>query len=420
MEQATGSLVFAAAPVDAEAARRRWLVAALLCFVTILFDGYDTSVIAFAAPGLVQDWHVAPAAFTPAFVATSLGAVIGYLCCGALAARFGHRRVIAGSVGFFAVMSLATVLATDIASMTMFRFVTALGLGGAIPTAIALASDHAAPRRRELTATLVTVAIVFGGTIGGIVAVPVLRRWGWQGPFVLGAILPALLFPALLLRLPDTPVRGTGRGSPGALFAPGLGMPTILLWAMTLLSFMQSYSFTYWLPLLMTSFGFDRASASLGNTYTGAGAIAGVVLMMAFIQRTGSARYLACAFTVGGLFVLLTAFGGLSNSYLPWLLFATGAGLGIGGVGQAAIGAMLYPASTRTTGVGWSSAMGRIGSIVGPGIAGAFVGLEWPARDIIALAAVPAFASAATALAIFAVTRRRPAPEEAATEEAHV
>jgi MFS family permease len=56
--------------------------------------------------------------------------------------------------------------------------------------------------------------------------------------------------------------------------------------------------------------------------------------------------------------------------------------------------------------------MGRIGSILGPGIAGAFLGLQWPARDVIALAAVPAVAAAATALGIFLLARRRPSMEE--------
>jgi AAHS family 4-hydroxybenzoate transporter-like MFS transporter len=393
-------------PIHAAAARR---AAALLCFLTILLDGYDTAVISFAAPSLAHDWSLPAAAFTPAFIATSLGAVIGYLSCGALTARFGHRRVVAASVGFFGMMSLATVFAVDIASLTALRFITALGLGGAIPTAIALASDHASQQHRERTATIVTVAIVIGGTVGGAIAVPLLRQWGWQAPFVLGGILPLLLLPALLLWLPDTPVRSTHAGSPRALFTSGFAVPTLLLWAMTFLSFMQSYSFTYWLPLLLTSFGFDRASAALGNTYIGAGAIGGVVLMALFVQRVGSARYLAAAFTVGAGFVLLIAYGSLPNSTLPYLLFLTGAGLGIGGVGQAAIGAMLYPAVIRTTGVGWSSAMGRIGSILGPGIAGAFLGLRWPARDIIALAAVPAFAAATTAFAIFVLARRKEA-----------
>lgn len=384
---------------------RAGLFASILCFIVILLDGYDTGVVAYTAPALAHDWNLSPAAFTPAFVATSLGAVIGYISCGPLAARLGHRRLVIASVAFFGLMSIATLWATDMPSLTALRFITALGLGGAIPTSIALASIHAPAASRERTATIVTVAIVIGGTIGGYVSVPLLRHWGWPGPYVLGGIAPLLLIPALVAWLPDAPVRG-GVGSPAALFAPGLAAPTVLLWAMALLSFMQSYSFTYWLPLLLTSFGFDRASASLGNTYTGLGAIAGVLLMASLVGRVGSARYLAAAFTVGAGLVLVFAWGKLPNAAVPLLLMLTGAGLGIGGVGQAAIASMLYPAALRTTGVGWSSAMGRIGSIVGPGIAGYFVHLHWPARTIIALAAAPALAAAAAALTIFLLARR--------------
>ena len=117
-------------------------------------------------------------------------------------------------------------------------------------------------------------------------------------------------------------------------------------------------------------------------------------------------RYLAIAFTIGAGFVLLFAWGSLPNEVVPPLLVICGAMLGIGGVGQAAIAAAIYPARLRTTGVGWSSAMGRIGSIVGPGIAGFFLHLQWPARNIIAVAAVPALGAAAAALGIFLQTRR--------------
>jgi AAHS family 4-hydroxybenzoate transporter-like MFS transporter len=380
------------------------MAACILCFIVILLDGYDTGVVSYTAPTLAHDWNLGVAAFTPAFIATSLGAVLGYVSCGALAARFGHRWLVIASVTFFGLMSLATIWAADIPSLTVLRLVTALGLGGAIPTSIALAAAHGSPATRERRATVVTVAIVVGGTIGGYVSVPLLRRWGWQGPYVLGGILPLLLVPALLAWLPDAPVHG-GKSSARSLFTPGLAASTLLLWAMALLSFMQSYSFTYWLPLLLTSFGFDRTSASLGNTYTGLGAIAGVLLMAWAVGRVGSARYLAGAFATGAVLVLVFAWGPLPNAAVPMLLVVTGAALGIGGVGQAAIASMLYPAALRTTGVGWSSAMGRIGSIVGPGIAGFFLHLQWPARNIIALAAIPAAAASLAALAIALRTR---------------
>jgi len=101
---------------------RAGLLTAVLCFVVILLDGYDTGVVSYAAPTLAREWHVTAAAFTPAFVATSLGAVIGYISCGRLAARFGHRRLVLASVAFFGTMSMVSLLASDMVSLTVLRF----------------------------------------------------------------------------------------------------------------------------------------------------------------------------------------------------------------------------------------------------------------------------------------------------------
>jgi hypothetical protein len=193
-----------------------------------------------------------------------------------------------------------------------------------------------------MTAAVVTVAIIFGGTLGGMAAVPLLHQFGRPALFVVGALLSLALAPALGTWLPDRPrppvPSGSTGGSVAALFQAGLALPTALLWAMAFLTFMPSYTFTYWLPPLLTSFGFGRPTAALGNTYIGSGAIAGVVLMVLLVRFVGSARYLAIAFAVGTCFVLLLALGGLPADWIPALLFLIGAGLGIGGVGQAAIG----------------------------------------------------------------------------------
>jgi len=97
------------------------------CFLTILLDGYDTAVISFTAPPSRMTGACRPPP-SPGFRRNQPRRGDRYLSCGALAARFGHRRLVIASVGFFGLMSLATILATDITELTVFRFVTALGL----------------------------------------------------------------------------------------------------------------------------------------------------------------------------------------------------------------------------------------------------------------------------------------------------
>ena len=75
-------------------------------------------------------------------------------------------------------------------------------------------------------------------------------------------------------------------------------------------------------------------------------------------------------------------------------------------IGQLTMAVSLYSTGARTTGLGWASALGRAGSIVGPGIAGILIGLALPGKDILLLTAVPVLIAAACAVLL----RRRSRP----------
>ena len=81
----------------------------VLCFFAILFDGIDTTAIGVVVPTLSRSWAIPPAAFTAAFLATNLGAVVGYIACGPIADRIGRRPLIIVSVVWFGVCTLLTV-----------------------------------------------------------------------------------------------------------------------------------------------------------------------------------------------------------------------------------------------------------------------------------------------------------------------
>jgi predicted MFS family arabinose efflux permease len=69
-----------------------WLICAV-CFCVMAVDGFDTAAIAYVAPSLTQLWHLPQAAMTPAFVATSAGAVVGYVASGAIARTIPRRTM---------------------------------------------------------------------------------------------------------------------------------------------------------------------------------------------------------------------------------------------------------------------------------------------------------------------------------------
>lgn len=389
-----------------------WIIA--VCFLIVLLDGLDTTSIAFVAPLLAREWGMPAAAFTPAFIATSIGAVIGYMACGPLAQRFGHRMTGGGSVVLFGLGTLMTAAAYDVSSLSVLRLVSAIGLGGALPIAVAAAAQVASPKRKETVAMLVATGLSAGAVVGGIIGGPLMREYGWASIFVLGGVLPLLLLPAFLRALArsdferevDVPVRQQANPI-AALFRNGLSAHTTLLWLFAFLIFIAAYALTFWIPTLLTSFGFDPDQAPLGAAAFGAGGLVGSLLMMTIVSRWGIKSVLMATTLLAMASVAVVSQAAVPAGMVLPLVAGLGAGLITGCVGQSALAVSFYPAGLRATGVGWAAASGRIGSIVGPALGGVMLSFGWSARDVILTSIVPAALAMLALAAIGLIERKR-------------
>jgi AAHS family 4-hydroxybenzoate transporter-like MFS transporter len=65
-----------------------------------------------------------------------------------------------------------------------------------------------------------------------------------------------------------------------------------------------------------------------------------------------------------------------------------------------ALAATYYPTSLRSTGIGWSLGVGRVGSVIGPVLGGYLMHLQWSQSQLFIAAAVPAFVSLCGVLGI--------------------
>ncbi len=390
------------------ASRSAWIALAL-SFVAVLLDGLDTSSIGVAAPAIAAHFMVSPASLTPAFVLTSVGAVLGYLASGPLVSRWQARPVLIASVAAFGVLSLATPLAGSVWQLAVLRLITAIGLGAALPSAIAIATSQCPPRLKETAAVIVGTGLAAGGILGGVLGAVLTAHLGWQSIFVIGGVLPLALSLALLLWLPRPTAAGDlvptkqhdghrgGLKLIGNLLATGLATRTISLWIFSFLIFVDGYALVFWLPTLLIKFGFSPEYAQLGISFFSAGGLVANVVVMLLVSRLPIARVLLLAVVLG----VISAAGLAAHDMIQvgvWLLIAgTGAGLISCSVGQSALAVAIYPEALRTHGVGFSAAAGRIGSIVGPAIAGLLVSMEVAPKAIVLAATIPAL------LAIFAL-----------------
>jgi MFS transporter, AAHS family, 4-hydroxybenzoate transporter len=413
--------------VDTRGAGRT--LALLICFLVIVLDGFNTTSISFVVPTLAHQWHLAPALFTPVFVATNIGAALGFMLTGPLAQRFGQRMVGVSSVVLFGGATLLTMYSTNVAMLAALRLVAAIGLGAALPIAITASASIIGVKHKVAASLLVTTGMSVGAVAGGVIGGPLMTQFSWQAIFVVGGVLPFVLVPPFFRVLAVGGVADTGAAAAApatasaapatkaanpltALFRPGLALYTSLLWLFSFLIFMDVYALLFWVPTLLPAFGFPIDRAPVGMAAFSIGGLSGNVLMtvaVALMTLAGQVRVKSAL--AMGIVLVIASVAALGQLTLPQgvvllLIGVIGAGLVNGIMGQTALAVAFYPPELRATGVGWGHAIGRVGSFVGPAIGGALLSLGWPVRDIVVTAALPAAAAIVT-LAAIALTSRK-------------
>jgi MFS transporter, AAHS family, 4-hydroxybenzoate transporter len=438
MERVDVAEVIDRAPVGA--LQRRVLA---LCFLVSMLDGFDTQSIAFVAPAIAQDWGLKPMQFSLLFSATMAGTALGAALFGRVADLLGRRALIAASVTLFGLMSLGCTLSSGFASLLTLRLLAGIGLGGAIPNFIALASEYAPARARARLVVLTLWGFPFGAVVGGLASAPIIERFGWRAVFAAGGIAPLLLVFCLLRLLPESlryltlraraepqlvqllrRIEPSGDFAPGAryvlpeapvsaqrmglLFKRPLAAGTLLLGAALFLSLLLSYLLVNWIPLLFRQLGLPLRTAVLGTVALNAGGIVGSYCISRLMDRTGrSLPALAASYVLAALVVAGMGLPGLSAAAL--LTITAGAGFFLIG-NQMAVSAYIadyYPSALRATGLGVTQALGRCGSLLGPLVAGELLSSGAAAAQVFKLGAIPALGVVASLLVLRSIQPTR-------------
>ncbi len=175
-----------------------------LCFVVIAIDGFDTAIIGFIAPALRAEWRLGVAQLGPLFAAGLFGLMLGALAVGPLADRHGRKTMLVVSMVVFGVASLASAFSGGLGALIVWRFMTGLGLGGAMPMTITLASEFCPAARRSSLVTLMFCGFTLGSAMGGFIAARVLPEFGWRVLLLGGGVAPLVLVPVLAALMPES------------------------------------------------------------------------------------------------------------------------------------------------------------------------------------------------------------------------
>ncbi|RWU17073.1 3-(3-hydroxy-phenyl)propionate transporter MhpT [Pseudomonas alkylphenolica] len=386
-----------------------------LCFLVALMEGLDLQAAGIAAQGMAAAFNLDKLHMGWVFSAGILGLLPGAFVGGWVADRIGRKRVLMGSVALFGLFSLATALAWDFNSLIVARCLTGVGLGAALPNLIALTSEAAGPRLRGTAVSMMYCGVPLGAALAAVIGIAGFSG-GWQVVFYVGGVVPLLIVPLLGRYLPESAAfrhgqqsTENGTGLWHGLFRNGAGSSTLLLWLSYFFTLMVVYILINWLPSLLVGQGFTGVQASWVMLALQLGAAVGTLLLGALMDRLPAWAIASLIYL--GILGSLTALG-LASAFEHMLVAGFVAGLfATGGQGVLyALAPLFYPTHMRATGVGTAVAVGRLGAMSGPLVAGQMLALGTGTAGVM-LASAPGIVLAAGAMFCLSLRRNKLAPE---------
>ncbi|HLG53856.1 MAG TPA: MFS transporter [Vicinamibacterales bacterium] len=430
--------------IDERPVSRYQLLVAAMCGLIVFVDGFDAQAMGYVAPALTAALQIPRSVLGSVISSGLVGMMVGALVSGPLADRVGRKPVLVASALIFGVGSLLTATAQSVDALMMFRVLTGLGMGGAMPNAIALTSEYMPRRRRAGAVTTMICGFSLGAAVGGFVAATIIPRFGWQSVFVVGGVVPILIGVAALFLLPDSIrfliVKGKqdarvrrylsriapeaaipAQLSPGVdesgagdvfvvkeLFTEGRAIATTLIWVIYFMNLLNLYFLNSWLPTIISDAGIPVDTAIRLTSLFQIGGIGGALVLGRVLDRFLSFWILAGCYVWAAACIFLIGQAGASVPLLAATIACAGLGI-IGGQNAShALSSEFYPTRMRSTGVGWALGIGRIGSIVGPLLGGQLLAQGTAARQVFWAAAVPALIATVAAASVAMVRRGEP------------
>jgi MFS transporter, AAHS family, 3-hydroxyphenylpropionic acid transporter len=399
----------------------------LFCVLAALCEGIDLQAAGVAAAGIGAEFKPTPDQFGTFFSASTFGLFLGAVIGGRLADSIGRKKVLVTSIGLFGLFSLLTSFALDVPSLIWVRALTGLGLGGTLPTLLALVTESSQVKHQSANVAMVYAAMPLGGA-GASLLIMLIATSHWRTIFLVGGVFPLLLAPLMAIALPESTAFQRARqdsatlrgGSLTALFADGRALCTSLLWASFLLELLLLYLLLNWLPTLLLSDGFTQVEAAGAQIGFNLGGVLSAVLMGFLLG--GRLRNLAIAATFLTLPILLVllAKSPPDFSMIASAVFLLGCAVLAAHAFLYALAPVAYPTRIRGMGVGAAVAVGRIGSIAGPKLGGALKAAgHAPSRLLMDLLPVVIIGSLCALWLAWEVERRKSLPRRADPRSFH-
>lgn len=388
----------------------QWMIFAL-CFFVVFWDGFDTAAIGYIAPSLLTEWRFERAALAPVLSAALFGLATGALLSGPIMDRVGRRTMLICSVTIFGLACLASSFSENLSQLVAWRFVTGLGLGSAMPSAVTMMSEFLPTKWRATLTNTMFCGFPLGAAFGGFLAAWIIPQFGWRSVLVFGGIVPLMLAGLIFGLMPESVRHMAANGAPadhiravlrristsalgatsfvaseaklskasgglGIVFSRAYLVGSIALWTAYFMGLVIFYAMINWMPVLFKDVGLTTISASVITALFPLGGVFAVFAGWLMDRLNGNFTVAIC-FGLTSIALWSIGRSGGDVAALSVIVVVAGVLLGTAQTSLPSLAAAFYPTRGRATGIAWMMGVGRFG-----GIAGSFVVGELSARKL--------------------------------------
>ena len=393
----------------------QWMIVAMAAIMNLL-DGFDVLALAFTATAIRNEFGLTGIELGYLLSAGLFGMAAGSLFLAPLADKIGRRPLLLMAVLLSTIGMLGSAFISQYQWLGFWRVITGLGVGGILVGTNVITSEYSSRKWRSFAISVYAAGFGVGAVLGGMFAVMLQGEYSWRSVFLAGAILTGLFLVLLFIWLPESIDFLTTKQPKNAevrlnLIAKKIGLAgdwklpaktekvktklpisqlfsekylhsTLLIWTAFFAIMFSFYFISSWTPALLKEAGMTtEQSVSVG-------------MMISLGGTCGALIYglLASRWTARGVLILFTVLSSaatiifiLSSSVL-WIAMVFGILVGVlmnGCIsGLYTLNPLTYDADIRSTGVGWSIGIGRIGAILAPTIAGQLLDMGWDKQSL--------------------------------------
>ena len=414
--------------------------AVAICMGLTMLDGFDVLVVAFTAASISTEWGLSGKQIGVLLSSGLLGMSVGSLFLAPWGDRYGRRALILLCLALMTTGMLFSAVARDVSELALLRVVTGVGIGGLLAASNVITAEYASDRWRSTAISAQATGYPIGATIGGLIAAALISQFGWRSVFLFGALVSLGMIPIVLRGLPESLDFLIAKQPPGALGKlntllrrmqrselPSLpsrpaeesqqsraalrrllsgpnAASTLRSWSAFFFVMMPFYFVLSWTPKLLVAAGMSPQQGITGGVLLNLGGIAGGCTFGYLSSRVALTRLtIACLVFTAACLAMFGAFYAQLGAAMV-LALAIGAGIFSCMIGLYALAPGLYPAATRSTGMGWAIGMGRLGAVVAPTAAGALVDANFRSAHLYYLFALPLLIAAVAVRPLRAAT----------------